>query len=125
MTTRPPCVRCGKPSRHDHHLTGRGQDHHQLDDTLTIPLCFDDHVLIHAELRIDEVDNPLTACSVPEVIERRLRRVAHVMGLFGSSAPAFVWAEHLARSLVLWADELKGFVAHLDTLKIPWRKDQS
>ena len=125
MTGSSPCVLCEKPSRHDHHLTGRGHDHHQLDDTLTVPLCFDHHNRVHAELRIDEVDNPLTACSVPEVIERRLRRFAQFIGLLATRAPAFVWAEHLARSLVLWADELKGFVAHLDTLKIPWRKDQS
>jgi hypothetical protein len=115
------CAISGEPAQRDHHLTGRGADGTQLDDELTVPLSHDGHELVHEDLRNQAIDKPLLADSVPEQIERRLRRVGLFFGRVAESAPPFSWMLLLAREFVRWADELGGWVNRLDTKFPQWR----
>ena len=116
-----PCVITGKPAERDHHISGRGADEEQLDDDLTVPVSHDGHELVHEDLRNQGIDKPLQADSVPERIERRLRRTGVFLGRMAESVPPLEWMLALARALTRWADELKGWVYRLDTKCPGWR----
>jgi hypothetical protein len=115
------CLLCGKPAQHRHHCTGRGSDHLQLDDDLTVPLCRGDHVLVHAALRNQDVDSPLQETSTPERIERRLRRMGVLLARLAEAFPVLNWVAMAAKTVVGWADELHQFVINLDRCTPAWR----
>ena len=121
MTDRHACVLCGLPGDHQHHLTGRGADHEQLDQQFTVPLCHSDHELVHAELRTAKIDRPLSATTVPERMERRLERVAAFLGRAYEYFP-FVWVGCAAVAVRQWALELGQFIAALDQWNPAWRR---
>ncbi len=114
------CLLCGEPCEHQHHLTGRGADHEHLDPALTVPLCHNDHELVHQDLRTDEIDRPLTSATVPERIERRLERVATFLGRAYEFFP-FMWLGCAAAAVRSWATELGQFIAALDQWNTGWR----
>jgi len=51
---------CGRPVLQWHHLTGRGRNGPYLDPDLKVPLCHRHHVLVHHDLRQQDVDTPPT-----------------------------------------------------------------
>jgi hypothetical protein len=114
------CIACSKPADHGHHVTGRGSDHDQLDSDLTVPLCHEDHVLIHQDLRTAGIDDPTEMNTVPERIEHRLRRVATLLGRL-SEFLSSTWISAAAIAVVSWANELSQFVAAMDHWNLGWR----
>ncbi len=115
------CAITGGPAERGHHLTGRGPDGEQLDEELTAPVGHDGHELVHEDLRREGLDKPLEADTVPERMERRLRRVGLFMGRVAEAVPPLAWLMALARSCARWADELAGFVRALDSWNPGWR----
>ena len=122
MTDVTPCTTCSATARHEHHLTGRGSDGAQLDPEMTVPLCNDCHDLIHDHLRLEKIDRPLQATTIPERVERSLRRVAIFLSEFAQGNPAFVWAILLACKFDQWANLLRQHVEFLDAHHRDWRK---
>lgn len=121
MIDRPKCSTCDHIAQHDHHLTGRGGDGEQLDPSLTVPVCFDCHDLLHDHLRLDQVDRPLANTSVPEVIERRLRRMAIFLSEVAQWQSSLVWVAAVAIKLDAMADQLRRHIAMLDRNFEGWR----
>ena len=120
MAVSEPCLLCGEPSDHQHHLTGRGVDHAQLDQTLTVPLCHDHHELVHQDLRSGGIDKPLQSTTPPERIARRLERVSTFLGRVYDFFP-FSWLAVAATAVRGWATELAQFITALDQWDIRWR----
>lgn len=115
------CVLCGGPSEQGHHVTGRGPDGRQLDDAFTVPVCGEDHDLLHNDLRRMGVDHPLKTTSVPEHIERRLQREALFLSRLAEAQPSFPWVATSAGAVMSWANDLCRFVARMDHLMSGWR----
>jgi hypothetical protein len=115
------CPITGQRPERSHHLTGRGSDGQQLDDELTAPVSHNAHELVHEDLRNAGIDKRLEMDSVPERLERRLRRVGLFLGRVAESVPPFSWMLALARACQHWADELGGWVYRLDATCPGWR----
>jgi len=49
------CVFCGGPSEYRHHPTGRDRSGGYLDPDYTVPVCHDDHCLVHDDFQTLEV----------------------------------------------------------------------
>ena len=119
-----PCVICGRAGRHAHHITGRGADHQQLDSPLKVPLCNDDHDLIHDRLRDAEIDAPLDGADTVVEIERCLRRLGLFFGAVAEFVPGLGWLGLAAAACVRWSGKLAAFIARLDRRFPEWRKPE-
>jgi hypothetical protein len=116
-----PCAMCGEPSVDGHHLTCRGANERYLDPALVAHLCHDCHELIGDDLRQEGLAKPIACASVFEKAAYRLEctavflaRVAEYLG--------FAWLDRLARSMRLWAAELRRGVQLLDAHLRAWRQ---
>ena len=120
---RPPCIRCGRPSKNDHHLTPRDKQGERLDPQLTAPLCRPCHDQEHNKLRVLDLDRAPGSLSVPERVEVFLRQAAlFVAGLTPTWGP---WCESLASALIRRADELADHTRNMDRLGSAWREAES
>jgi hypothetical protein len=101
------CMFCGRRAIHAHHLTGRGPDHAQIHDTLTVYLCRDHHLLVHNELRAQRIDTPPPgpAWTTITKIAHVLRRLAVFIARFATFADNPMWIM-FAVVLESCADEL-------------------
>ena len=115
------CVLCDEGTRHGHHVTGRHLDHGQMDVLFTVPVCHMHHVLLHEDLRHAGLDFPVIKGSAPELLERRLRRLALLHSRIAEFLPQFPWIALLIPPLIAWADELAAFVDALDAWDLGWR----
>jgi hypothetical protein len=113
---------CGNPKDHDHHVSGRGHDHEQLDDEFLFPVCTSDHQLIHDDLRSEGIDNPLLADTVPEIVERCLRRRAVIVARLHERLE-WPWLALAADALARMADMLYDHVEELDYRFPGWRQE--
>jgi len=114
------CAITGDSAERRHHITGWGTDDAQLDDDLTVPLSHDGHEVVHEDLRNAGLDKPLEADSVPERIERRLRRAGLFLARVAESVPPLSWMLALAQALTRWADELGEWLHRLKTCCPGW-----
>jgi len=115
------CVLCGHPSEDPHHVTGWGWKGTQLDDDYRLPLCHDDHELVHDDLRQAGIDKPLQGKTVIEEVARRLERSAALLGRLGEAVPAVSSVLYLARAMRFWAEQLHKVVQLLDNWNPSWR----
>jgi hypothetical protein len=115
------CVITGEHAGRNHHVSGRGADGAQLDDELSVPLTHDAHELVHEDLRNARLDKPLQANSIPERVERRLRRFGLFLARVAEGIPSLGWMQVVAASVTRWADELRGWIDRLDATFPQWR----
>lgn len=124
------CAFCGADGALGHHVTGRDVQGRYLDPRLRCPLCHDHHLLLHDDWRVLGIEDPdrptqgAAPLTVVECVERRLRRLATLVGRVADVLPASGWLAQLARSLKRWADELARHTSTLDARYPEWRADQ-
>lgn len=120
---RPPCLRCGRPSKEDHHLTPRDENGERPDPQLTAPLCLSCHNREHNQLRVLGLQSAPGGLTTPERIEYCLRQTAvFVSGLRPSWGE---WCELLAAGMTRWADDLARHTRDLDRRVPAWREAES
>ena len=115
------CAICGRAMADLHHLTGRGPDAGQLDPDLVVPLCHDDHELLHEDLRTEGLDRPCHAVTAVERVAHRLQRAGIFLARVAENVPPLCWLAGLAQGMRRWASELLDHVRTLDDWDSGWR----
>lgn len=104
------CAFCGVVAVNAHHLTGRAPDHTHLHPDLTVDLCHRHHVLIHNDLRAQQIDTPalVNPWTVTGRVEYTLRRIAIFIARYAQAADNPIWSK-IAALLESLADDI-GYV---------------
>lgn len=117
------CIGCEAHASRRHHPTGRDFAEEYLDADLTVPVCHDDHELIHDDRRTLGTQEPPAPLSWFERVELRLRRIAGDLARLAELHPDKGWLPRCARWLLRWADELANGLRAMDARDPGWRSD--
>lgn len=117
------CALCGGPCGRRHHLTGRDDEDRYLDPEFTIPVCHDDHELVHDDWRTLEVLEVHGRLTFVDRVELRLRRAAVFAARLAAARPEQGIWRSVATALARWADELARARRRFDERDPLWRAD--
>jgi hypothetical protein len=117
------CAFCGSAACDLHHPTGKDADNEYLDPDLRIPVCHNDHELIHDDWHTLGLHDALPGLSRLELIELGLRRLAIATSRFAEAHPDWSWAAGIAVAFGRWADELAAELRARDARDPGWRQD--
>lgn len=96
------CQFCGDPAQQLHHLTGRDPSGAHLDPALVVALCRNHHVLVHSDLRSQQLDTPDAADWNDVTATRfRLNRLGTYLGRLADYSDERLWAS-LADATRAW-----------------------
>jgi hypothetical protein len=117
------CEFCGKTVERRHHPTGKDHRNRYLDPELVVPVCHDDHELVHDDWRTLAIEAVAEPQTFVEQVEIRLRRLAATLARWDEALGGGTFLNVLAAALTGWADELAAFLRRLDTRDPTWRED--
>src|SRR4051794_33182501 len=101
------CAICGAEPCQGHHLTGTdADDRNYLDPDFIVPLCHDDHVLVHDDWHTHGLQRAPERLSHLELIELALRRIAVLVGRFAEAHADLTWAGGWAQAFDSMANKL-------------------